>query len=47
MGAMPATQHMTAEEFLRLPDTDDLRNVTLTSPQLDRFELALAEPFPE
>jgi hypothetical protein len=69
MSAMPAAQTMTAEEFLDLPDTDDLRSAelvegelvvdpprardqlevgdTLTSPQLDGFELSLAEPFPE
>jgi Uma2 family endonuclease len=34
MGAMPATQHMTAEEFLRLPDTDDLRNAELVEGEL-------------
>jgi hypothetical protein len=57
MGAVPVAQHMTADEFLRLPDTDDLRSAelvegeleiddTLTSPQLDGFELPLAELFP-
>jgi Uma2 family endonuclease len=34
MGAMPATQHMTAEEFLRLPDTDDLRSAELVEGEL-------------
>ena len=34
MGAMPATQHMTAEEFLRLPDTDDLRGAELVEGEL-------------
>jgi hypothetical protein len=29
MGAMPATQHMTAQEFLSLPDTDGLRSAEL------------------
>jgi hypothetical protein len=43
MGAVPVAQHMSADEFLRLPDTGD----TLTSPQLDGFELPLVELFPE
>jgi Uma2 family endonuclease len=34
MGAMPATQHMTAQEFLRLPDTDDLRSAELVEGEL-------------
>jgi Uma2 family endonuclease len=34
MGAMPATQHMTAGEFLRLPDTDDLRSAELVEGEL-------------
>jgi hypothetical protein len=34
MGAMPATQHMTAEAFLRLPDTDDLRSAQLVEGEL-------------
>ena len=34
MGAMPATQQMTAEEFLRLPDTDDLRSAELVEGEL-------------
>jgi Uma2 family endonuclease len=91
MGAVSVAQHMTADEFLRLPDTDDLRSAkkaayereglrelwlvdtdakvvlvfrrsargvgsfdvaleiddSLTSPQLDGFELPLVELFPE
>jgi Uma2 family endonuclease len=91
MGAVPVAQHMAADEFLRLPDTDDLRSAkkaayereglrelwlvdtdakvvlvfrrsapgvgsfdvaleiddSLTSPQLDGFELPLVELFPE
>lgn len=34
MGAVPATQHMTADEFLRLPDTDDLRSAELVEGEL-------------
>jgi Uma2 family endonuclease len=34
MGAMPATQQMTAKEFLRLPDTDDLRSAELVEGEL-------------
>jgi Uma2 family endonuclease len=34
MGAVPATQHMTAEEFLMLPDTDDLRSAELVEGEL-------------
>ena len=34
MGAVPATQHMTAEDFLRLPDTDDLRSAELVEGEL-------------
>ena len=34
MGAMPATQHMTADEFLTLPDTDDLRSAELVEGEL-------------
>jgi Uma2 family endonuclease len=34
MGAVPVAQHMTAEEFLRLPDTDDLRFAQLVDGEL-------------
>jgi Uma2 family endonuclease len=34
MGAVPVAQHMTAEEFLRLPDTDDLRSAQLVDGEL-------------
>jgi Uma2 family endonuclease len=34
MGAMPAAQQMTAQEFLRLPDTDDLRSAELVEGEL-------------
>jgi hypothetical protein len=38
MGAMPATQRMTADEYLARTDT-------LTSPLLEGFELPLSELF--
>jgi Uma2 family endonuclease len=34
MGAMPTAQRMTADEFLRLPDTDDLRSAELVEGEL-------------
>jgi Uma2 family endonuclease len=34
MGAVPVAQHMTADEFLRLPDTDDLRSAELVEGEL-------------
>jgi Uma2 family endonuclease len=34
MGAMPVAQRMSADEFLRLPDTDDLRSAELVQGEL-------------
>ena len=34
MGAVPVAQRMTAEEFLALPDTDDLRSAELVEGEL-------------
>jgi Uma2 family endonuclease len=34
MGAMPTAQRMSADEFLRLPDTDDLRSAELVEGEL-------------
>jgi Uma2 family endonuclease len=34
MGAVPVAQRMTADEFLRLPDTDDLRSAELVEGEL-------------
>jgi hypothetical protein len=56
MGAVPVAQRMTAEEFLALPDTDDLRSAELVEGELivdpprARHQLVageLGELFPE
>jgi hypothetical protein len=43
MGAVPVAQHMTADESLRLPDTDELRSAELVEGEL----IPLVELFPE
>jgi hypothetical protein len=56
MGAVPLAQRMTAERFLSLPDTDDLRSaelvegVLIVDPPRARHQLVageLGELFPE